>query len=164
METLNIVLNPITQATEPVRNKFVDALVDALMKPFIVLLKVGHVWNYHQDIEKVRSDRSKVIWEEANKRKIPMEGISVFGKPIEQYRALINGKWHHFQSLPIPSHFNFSSYAWIDDKGKLRYFLQQRSLPVAYGGFAGTVNEALSIFNNGTPPFSVKPRLGSRGR
>ncbi|MGB4965767.1 MAG: hypothetical protein WBO77_01510, partial [Microgenomates group bacterium] len=90
-------------------NKFhhpvIDKLIFTTIKLSVFPLKHLGVWSFHEDISKARSDRSKVIWKEAQKRGIRMQGISVWGKPIEQYRAHVEGKWRYFESLPIPPHY-----------------------------------------------------------
>lgn len=150
--------------TDRLNGRHADAIVHVTLWPFIWAAGRAGIWRYHNDISKSRSDRSKVIWEEAQKRRIPIEGVIAFGKPIEQYRAFVNGRWHHFNSIPVPPHLDSSVYKWIDDKGKLREFLRKNKLPVAYGGHTKTFKGALDIFRGGEPPFIVKPRSGSRGR
>lgn len=132
--------------------------------PVIYLTGMCGVWKYHSDKQKACSDRSRAIWEEAEKRDIPMEGIQIFGKPIEQYRAKVHGKWNYFESLPIPPHFHHEKFAWIDDKNKFKKLMRKNGIPTAYGGMVTTYEQALQIFRTGKAPYIVKPRSGSRGR
>lgn len=163
-EMIDLMMSPVYQTMNSLHNSTIDRSLNYVLKMGVWPLKTLGIWNFHHDSEKSRSARSKVIWEEAKRRGIEMEGIAVFGKPIEQHRANIKGTWHYFESLPIPPRFNHASYAWIDDKWKLRNFLQKNKIPMAYGGYARTLDTALEIFKKGTPPFIVKPRVGSRGR
>lgn len=141
-----------------------NKIVSVMYWPFIRFFRVCGVWKYHRDMHKACSDRTQVIWKEATKRNIAMEGIVVFGKPIEQYRANIHGSWNYFESLPIPSRFHQERFAWIDDKNKFKKFMRQNSIPTAYGGLVTTYEQALQIFRTGKAPYIIKPRSGSRGR
>lgn len=163
-ESVDLLFTPMLLSLNTFHHPIIDKIIFTTIKISVFPLKHLGVWNFHEDIKKARSDRSKVIWEEAQNRKIRMQGISIWGKPIEQYRAHINGKWRYFESLPIPPRYNQHAFTWIDDKAKLRAHLQKNNIPVAHGGYAKTFNEALQIFKTGTPPFIVKPRTGSRGR
>ncbi len=163
-ESLDLLMTPLLLSLNKFHHPILDAAVINTLKLSAFSLKLLGVWNFHEDINQSRSNRSKVIWKEAQDRGIRMQGIAVWGKPIEQYRAHINGKWHYFESLPIPKQFNQHAFTWIDDKAKLRTHLQKHHIPVAHGGYAKTFAEALRIFKSGTPPFIVKPRTGSRGR
>ncbi len=150
--------------TDRLNSPWADRVAHMALKPIIWLTGIAGLWRYHDDIDKSRSDRSRVIWEEALRRKIPMQGIIAFGRPIEQYRAYVNERWHHFHSIPVPPFLDKSAYKWIDDKGKLREFLAEHTLPVAYGKHVRSWREALAVFRHGEPPYIVKPRIGSRGR
>ncbi len=116
------------------------------------------------DSTKAHTERSEVIWDEAKKRGIEMQQFTIFGKPIEQYRAKLRGHWHYFESLPIPPELNVVSYSWMDDKWMLKKFLRKNNIPVAFGRSVASEKNALAAFKEGKPPFIAKPRLGSRGR
>lgn len=163
-ESVDLLFTPMLLGLNKFHHPIIDKLVFTTIKFSVFPLKYLGVWSFHNDITKARSDRSRVIWEEANLRGIRMQGIEIWGKPIEQYRAFIKNKWNYFESLPIPPRYNQHAFTWIDDKAKLRAHLQKNSIPVAHGGYAKTFTEALRIFKAGTPPFIVKPRTGSRGR
>ena len=164
METLNVFLDPVSRRIDNVQNRHVNRLLNQVTGLFGWFFEKLGLLQFHRDSEKTLSDRSKVIWEEAEKRDILMEGIMILGRPIEQHRAKINGRWHYFESLPVPPQFNHESYSWMDDKGKLKNFFKKHRLPSAFGGHTASLEEALKIFRKGRPPFIVKPRLGSRGR
>lgn len=110
------------------------------------------------------SDRSQVIWEEADRRGIPMEQCVFAGKPIEQYRAQIHGRWHHFDSLPVPLWKNTRAYTWMDDKAELKKVLTYAGVPVPRGGRARTFSQAHALFERVEKPVICKPEVGSRGR
>lgn len=129
------------------------------MMPLIGILK----WS--NDTEKAVTGRSKIIWEEAKERGIHMQQAVIFGKPVELYRAKINGKNFVFTSLPIPAHLPQSGYTWLDDKFKLSEELRK-------AGIASPKSIQVSIFGTNikkilsdlSMPIIVKPKDGSRGR
>ncbi|KXK12007.1 MAG: Cyanophycin synthetase [Microgenomates bacterium OLB23] len=122
------------------------------------------IWKINRDHTKAPTERSLVIWEEALRRGIEMEGLIIYGKYVEHHRAKINNKWHHFESLPIPSRFAEDAYEWMDDKWELKKFLLAHRIPTAYGASVTNLEDALKIFNKGRKPFITKPQIGSRGR
>lgn len=163
-EFLELLISPFVRLMEQIEGRFTKRLVTIFLLPVIWLTRLVGVWRYHTDKSRAPSTRTQVIWEEAERRGIHMEGVEVFGKAIEQHRALIGGRWHHFESLPIPSYFHYESFARFDSKAQLKKILRERGLPTAYGGQVTTYAEALNIFRTGSPPFIIKPRSGSRGR
>jgi D-alanine-D-alanine ligase-like ATP-grasp enzyme len=122
------------------------------------------IWSINTDKKKAPTERSLVIWEEAEKRGIEMQGLVVYGKHVEHHRAKINNKWFHFESLPIPGKFEEEAYEWMDDKWELKKFLKAHKVPVAFGESVSKLEDALKIFRKGRKPFITKPQLGSRGR
>jgi len=78
------------------------------------------------DINQAKTFRSRVIWEEAKRRGIDMKQLIMFGKPLDQYRARLNGKLVYFDSLPIPSKFLHMKKNW-DDKFLLKKELSKKS-------------------------------------
>lgn len=122
------------------------------------------VWNINRDHTKAPTERTLVIWEEAIKRGIEMEGLIVYGKHVEHHRAKIGNEWVHFESLPVPGKFNEDAYEWMDDKWELKKFLKSHKIPTAFGESVSKLEDALKIFRKGRKPFITKPQLGSRGR
>lgn len=116
------------------------------------------------DIEKATIGRSKIIWEEAVRRNIPMEQVVMFGKPIDYYRAHINGNYFYFNSLPIPPHLPQSGYKWVDDKLRLAKELQAVGIPAPQTIKVRTLAEAKKAFDVLQKPLIIKPEFGSRGR
>lgn len=119
---------------------------------------------FNDDINKAVTGRSKLIWEEAKKRSIPMQQIILLGKPIEFYRAKINGKMFYFQSLPIPLSLPQDGYEWLDDKFKLFEKLSSANVPVPGAKKISTLKDAKIAFNSLQKPVIIKPKCGSRGR
>lgn len=125
-------------------------------------LKIGR---FSDDIEKANSFRSKVIWEEAKKRGIKMEQIIIGKKPIDWYRADINGKKIYFESIPIQSEYLDFDKDW-DNKIILKKELKKNNIPVpeyeeiSPFGFRN-LKDIFSKFKN---KVIVKPKLGSRAR
>lgn len=119
---------------------------------------------YSSDKEKAITGRSRLIWDEAEERGIKMEQVLVFGKPIESYRAFLNGKYFTFESLPIPPHLPKSGYTWVDNKFILSEKLEAHGIPAPKTKEAMTPRSALRAFNSLSKPVIIKPRSGSRGR
>ena len=119
---------------------------------------------FNNDRTKAMSGRSELIWEEAARRGIEMQQIVMFGKYLEQYRARLGGRWHYFQSIPIPFWLPQRGYAWIDDKFKLAERLQKATIPAPKAAHISTWAGAKRAFEKLEKPVIIKPRSGSRGR
>ncbi|MFA6257282.1 MAG: hypothetical protein WCT29_02075 [Candidatus Paceibacterota bacterium] len=120
---------------------------------------------FSADLSKVKTFRSRVVWEEALRRGIKMEQLILFGKPMEFYRAFLNGKEIYFQSLPIPPKYLELTADW-DNKFVLKEELKKHGIPVpAYIPLSNLNEDSLAqTFDTIPKPFIVKPKLGSRGR
>src|SRR3989344_401451 len=136
-------------------------LVEKFLYSFFSLL--GSV-RYNTDIEKALTGRSKLIWEEARRRSIPMKQVIVWGKYVEYYRARINGKTFYFQSLPVPPSLPQEGYRWLDDKTTLFKKLAAGGIPVPTTKKIATWRNAVETFEKFNKPIIVKPNFGSRGR
>ncbi len=130
---------------------------------FFIFQSVGLV-RYNIDIQKVVSDRSKVVWEEAKRRGMQLEQIVFLGKPTEHFRMQVENTWHQFFSVPIPPQFGHVPTAWMDNKSLLKDFFKRHHVRVPQGGRATSIEEATDIFNAIQKPVIVKPEIGSRGR
>ena len=64
--------------------KSIDWFIAGLLE-FLALVRLAR---FSSDIEKAKTFRSRVIWEEAKRRGIPMEQVILFGQPLDHYRAL----------------------------------------------------------------------------
>lgn len=122
------------------------------------LIRSGHV------VEKARSYRSQVVWEEARRRGIPMEQLVFLGSHSDVYRAHVNGGWIYFESLPIPKYYSYDAYRWMDDKYRLNEHLRAAGVPVPFIESVTTEAKAVEAFKCTNGRAVVKPRAGSRGR
>ncbi len=127
-------------------------------------LHIIGIVKYNDDIEKASTGRSKMIWEEAQRRGILMQQVKVFGKCIDHYRAKINDKFFYFQSLPIPPWFSQKGYGWLDDKLILAKALTDKGIPAPKTREAKNFKETLKAFKELEKPVIIKPKLGSRQR
>ena len=119
---------------------------------------------FAHDPDGANTYRSQVVWEEAQRRGIAMEQVTVFGKGTEIYRARKTGDWFYFQSLPVSSSLSRESCDWMDDKHLLKRALAKAGIPSPRAVSVTTERDALKEFDNFGTPVAVKPRLGSRGR
>ena len=161
---MHVLMMPIFHITNFVDRPFffrpIHAIVSRMVNVFAGLRLVA----FSTDIAKVCTERSQVIWEEAIKRGIPMQQMILWGKPLEQYRAKVYGRWQYFSSLPIPAHEDRTAYMWMDNKVTLKKFFMERGVKVPYGGRAATLSQAEDIFAKAQKPVITKPEIGSRGR
>ena len=128
-------------------------------------LSIFKLIKFSSDIDKANTFRSKIIWEEAKRRGIIMEQVIFMGKPLDYYRAVINGKFFYFESIPIRPEFSYTNKNW-DDKVVLKQELSKEGVPIpAYCNLPFLHFKNLEeIFNKMEKPIIVKPRIGSRGR
>ena len=133
----------------------------ALFKTFNTL---GYA-TFSSDIEKAASFRSRIIWEEAKRRGIVMEQLVLFGKPLDHYRAVHNGKTIYFESIPLPTESLDMEKNW-DDKIVLKKEFSKHNIPIpAYAQLPLVPLHNLEYyFSLFTTPIIVKPQVGSRGR
>jgi cyanophycin synthetase len=141
--------------------KFVDLLLVGLFKFFCFL----HLAYLSKDISKARSFRSRIIWEEAERRGIPMEQLVLFRKPLDLYRATIGGKTIYFESIPMRPEFENLKKNW-DDKIILKQEFAKNNIPIPF--FIklpplGT-KSLEKVFEEMPKPLIVKPQVGSRSR
>jgi cyanophycin synthetase len=116
----------------------------------------------NDDIEKAPGLRGKVLWQEAQRRGIPMQSLIFCGKYIDGYEVRVGEKKINFAGLPrLPQG---SSQWWIDDKAELKKMLQKAGVPVPRGGSFTRFKPLLARFRTLEKPVIIKPRLGSRGR
>jgi D-alanine-D-alanine ligase-like ATP-grasp enzyme len=119
---------------------------------------------YSDDKDRAVTGRSRLIWDEAERRGIKMQQVFMFGRPVEHYRAFVNGKYINFESIPIPPHMSSSGYGWVDDKFILSERLRTEGIASPSAGSAMLYRTAENIFNRLEKPVILKPRSGSRGR
>jgi cyanophycin synthetase len=130
---------------------------------YIMFFSLFKLVGLNDDTEKASTLRSKVIWEEARKRKIPMRQVTILGKPIDIYLARVNGKKKIFESIPMRKNTSGSDL-WMDDKYELKKKFSKEGIAVPQGQSVHSWRAALLAFHRLQKPVIVKPRLGSRGR
>lgn len=140
---------------------FVDRIPVFLFRIFVIL-KLGH---FSSDINKANSFRSRVIWEEANRRGIQMEQIIIGERPLDWYRAKVDGKNIYFESIPIQPEFLDFKKDW-DNKITLKEELLKYGVPVPnYIKLSFFPTQSLEkIFLKFKKPLIIKPQTGSRAR
>jgi D-alanine-D-alanine ligase-like ATP-grasp enzyme len=144
---------------------FMKDLVDWLLFSFFDIFLFLHLAHLSDDINKARTFRSRVIWEEAKRRGIDMKQLIMFGKATDQYQVLLQGKNVYFNSLPIPMKELNMTQNW-DDKFVLKQEFIKNNIPVPeYVQFnIFGLHNVEKIFSKFKTPIIVKPRVGSRGR
>lgn len=137
---------------------FVPRLANFLAKTGLVTF--GGSW------QTTKNSRNQVIWEEADRRGIPMHEIYFNGKPMELFRATVDGEEVYFDGLPLPPGLDLSATEWLDDKALLKERLIAENIPVARGAAFSHYDwkNFLAKFNELRKPVIVKPARGSRGR
>lgn len=164
-ESFILVMNPLNRVLFGSRiGKWFARLSDKIFQLVLWFFHLVGALKYNQDIKKVKSSRGEVLWEEANRRGIPMESVSLFGKDIDCYRAVVVGKSIFFTGLPRPEYTESGAEWWMDDKAVLKEKLMQAGIPVARGGSFSRYERMREVFKTLEKPVIVKPRLGSRGR
>ena len=162
---VSAVLDPHVRRVANKAPAFLKAFADWLpIFTFKTFAKCG-LARFSGNLNLAKTFRSRVIWEEAERRGIQMEQLILFGKPVEYYRAFLNGKEIFFQSLPIPPKDLELSADW-DSKFVLKEEFKKHNIPIPdYLLLPVFYKRRLpQIFSQMRKPFIVKPKLGSRGR
>lgn len=162
-QTLSVLMHPIDMyvLTSPL-GRFFYFLVEKASYPYVLLFRLVGIVGFNTDKTKAITERSRVIWEEAQKRNIRMKQLVILGKPVELYTAKINGKHIIFESIPRPMRSNAD--LWMDDKFILKRKLEAQQIPAPRGGSFYSWKKTKTFFETLKKPVIVKPRLGSRGR
>ena len=163
-QSLTVPMTPLVRLISVSDNSTVQYLGEKMIAGILLVLRMYRVVGFGTDPSRALSDRSRVIWEEAARRGIPMEQVLIWGRATEQYRAWVGGSWRYFMSLPIPPILTRNSQTWMDDKVLLKNFFMERGVSVPKGGRATSVRSAMRIFDSVQKPVIVKPQIGSRGR
>ncbi len=149
-------------------NRFVadpiSALGRILIHPLLTALHALRIVTYLTTSKDAGNERARVLWEEAERRGIPMRGIRIFRKTIDCYETTIRGRRIFFNGLPRPRNNTYTTPLWIDDKFILKQKLDQVGIPVSKGAMFARFKPALQFFETLEKPVIVKPRQGSRGR
>jgi cyanophycin synthetase len=148
---------------------FLKNFIDWLIISFFKVLTFLRLAGFSSDPERARTFRSRVIWEEAERRGIKMEQLFVFGKPLDHYRARLGEEDIYFESIPVPPRFPEVKRNW-DDKLLLKREFSQVGIPVprhfeiSLFHWRQWLNGPEEIFSKLEKPVIVKPKVGSRGR
>ncbi len=162
---MDIFLSPIRRGlARSVFGKVTDTMASGFAIGIYRILRPIGIIKINRDIAQIPYPRAKVLWEEAQRRKIEIEEIKPFNRSIDLYMAKINGGNHYFMNLPRKERVASSNLTWIDDKYLLKRKLREYNLPTANGGSFTTLRSALNTFRLLDKPVIVKPRSGSRGR
>ncbi len=109
-------------------------------------------------------DRTRVLFESAEKCGIKMQEFHLFGKKSLCCVATKNDKIIFFETLPRPPHAETHALLWMDDKSVMRKKFAEAGIPIARGGYATRIPTALDLFHSLAKPVIIKPSLGSRSR
>ncbi|HBU07459.1 MAG TPA: hypothetical protein DEB09_05260 [Candidatus Magasanikbacteria bacterium] len=127
----------------------------------LVVLKVIQIKN---EPDESNNWRSKVLWEEANKRGIKITELRPFGKYVDNFWAEYRGEKIFFDGLPRPKNKVYSSLDWIDNKTEMAKRFLAQGFPVAKGGIVTNFRQAKKLFQKLSKPVITKPNEGSRSR
>lgn len=139
-------------------------IIDTMLWSTARICEMLGLIKFTDNLSKTNIARARVLWEDAVKRGIKMEGATVRGRYSDLYRAFINGRSIHFNGLPRPKKAESHHLFTLDDKALMKKKLQTGAVPTPSGGNFVYLTEAKKIFNTLNKPLIVKPRLGSRGR
>ena len=141
---------------------WMEPLFEKFERALCAILAVLPITRFLHDPAGANTYRSQVIWEEAIRRGISMEQMSIFGIRTELYRAKIRDRWEYFLSLPVPAHMR--SGAHIDDKFLLKHVLARAGIPAPRVVSVTRLADAIAARDMFDGPVAVKPRTGTRGR
>ncbi len=163
--TLVVVMTPFNYfLATSLFGRFFNWLTDLVLYGMLHSFRLVGLVRFYADRKKCTIARANVLWEDAERRGIPMEGAEFMGRPIDFYRAKINDKTLYFNGLPRPKKVDNRALVWMDDKAILKTRLREAGLPAPQGGGFSNFEMARAWFATASKPVIVKPRLGSRGR
>ena len=145
--------------------RFIKSFVDFIPGFLFETLALFKLVKFSSDIEKAYTFRSRIIWEEAQRRGIKMKQVMFLGKPLDFYQTNLRGKNIYFESIPITPEHSDMSKNW-DDKVVLKKEFSKKNIPVPvfFEFWVGGFKNAEKVFSKLKKPIIVKPRVGSRGR
>src|SRR3989338_7470350 len=163
--TLTPVLRPFDIIRKRVSPLFQTRFGERIILEFIKFLSFIGILRILDRPTETDNWRAKCFWEEADRRGIKMSRIALLKWPSNIYMATFKDNVFVFEGLPRPKgNDNSESLEWMDNKGIMREKFTAAGIPIARGGMAGSLKEALSIFENIGGTAIVKPSLGSRSR
>ncbi len=105
-----------------------------------------------------------MIWNEAKERGIEVKEFRLLDLPRNIFVAKYpDGRRFAFEGIPLPS-TDTARVPWMDNKAVLKKEFAKLGFPVARGGSARNLSQALRIFSKLSPPVIVKPYSGSGSR
>jgi len=169
---MDIIVTPTLHISERIRYDFKQLFLPVLAKirktnfvsrlvSMLSIIKLGYILDMPDE---KNNWRSKVFWEEANRRGIEMKEFRLFGKQLEWFIAKYNGKTVTFEGLPRPEGSYNKSLIWMDNKGTIKKKFLPHDIPMAQGSICARLGKAKKILSNIHGPVIVKPHLGSRSR
>lgn len=142
--------------------KAAERFMDVLCRLFFTIGRMTGDIRLGDDTALAISDRSRLLWEEAKRRGIPMRQLIVFNRPIDVFDIEMNGRKYFFQSIPFPPHI-YQDALDMDDKVAFKKRLREAGLPVPKSYSVHTLKNAKEVLRElGT--VCVKPQSGSNGR
>jgi len=112
--------------------------------------------------------RTRVLWEEADRRGIKMFEFRPLGLPREIFYATYGKDTRGFDGLPRPRTAREVSIDWMDDKGVILKKFNKGGVPVPMGKSVSTLKNAEKAFHDIIKEKGgaviVKPAIGSRSR
>ena len=108
--------------------------------------------------------RTRVVWEEAERRGIVMKEFRPFGLPRELFWAVYGNDTRAFDGMPRPRSAHETSINWMDNKGTILEKFRKAGVPVPRGKACTTLKEAEKVFAEIKGAVIVKPNIGSRSR
>jgi len=127
---------------------------------FLGLGRLVGAIKFTTDASTAVSDRSRLLWEEANRRGIEMQQMLVFGNATDMFRMRHSGKTSFFTSLPLSPR---PDALRMDDKVIFKETMRKAGLPVPRSYSASSLPAAQRAFEE-LKIVCVKPRTGSNGR
>ncbi len=164
---LNHYLFPLVAPLSGIAKLLAPILEPGWRKLWPGLIKILVAWRLAQvksAPDEKNNWRSRCLWEEAEKRGITMREFRPFGRYVDSYFAEFNGKIIFFDGLPRPLGKKSASLQWMDDKAEMAWRFQRQNIPIARGGVAKNLKQALKIFQDLHKTVITKPVTGSRGR
>lgn len=158
---LDAIIDPLTNSINIfTSNSSFDWLGPAITKT-LTYLKLGNITYKPNDSD---SNRTKVLWEEAQKRGIEMYEFHLLSIGHDIFVSKYKNDIRFFDVLPRPKHYNPRGLNWMDNKSKMKKHFEKRGIRVARGAVTHFEKRGLKIFQSLNKPVITKPNIGSRSR
>lgn len=142
----------------------------AHLQPELLILPVVTILSWVGIAKKVRevrpedTSRTRVLVEAAQKRRIDIYHVYLFGKPTSVFVARFAHRTIVYTHEPRPAGVPSKSLDWMDNKMVMVEKFQQANIPVPKTVACRTPQQALQAFRDVGQRATVKPILGSRSR